>query len=186
MTDQTDTSTTARQDAVTEAASNAYWRMRQAAIEIATAGGAEIHERAAFPGSISVHQYAEPLAGIRAAETLAASAARIRREYTEAARGDGITWERIGQALGLGQGDAAKTGYDLGIAAYEFFTRRPGLWPEANFGYRCASCQGYITDRGPYESHPEDNERGHGDGCARFTAEVAAWQARRDEEFGES
>jgi hypothetical protein len=65
--------------------------MRQAAIELAPAAGAEIHEREAFPGSISVQRYAEPLAGIRAAETLAETAARIRREYTERARGDGIT-----------------------------------------------------------------------------------------------
>lgn len=184
MADRTDTSTTAGQDAVTEAAGNAYWRMRQAAIEIAKAGGAEIHERPPFRGSISVYQYAEPLAGIRAAQTLAGTAARIRREYAEAARGEGITWERIGQALGLDQGDDAKTGYDLAIAAYEFFTGRPDLWREANFGYRCVSCQEYITDRGPYESHPDDNERGHSDGCARFTAEVAAWQARHDEEWG--
>lgn len=173
------------QDTVTDAASNAYWRMRQATIEIAKAGGAQIRERPPFPGSISVYQYAEPLAGIQAAEILAGSAARIRREYAEAARGEGIGWQQIGQALGLDQGDDAKSGYDLGVAAFEFFAGPPDLWREANFHYRCASCQDYITDRGPYESCPEDNERGHCDACPQFAAEVAAWQARHDEEWGQ-
>ncbi len=172
--------TDSRQDAVTHAASNVYWRMRQAVIEIAEAGGAEIRERPAFPGSISVHRYAEPLAGIRAAEILSDTAARIRREYTEHARGEGITWQQIGQALGLDQGPDGKSGYDLGVVAFEYFAGAPDVWHEANFCYRCASCQAYITDRGPFESHPEDNERGHADGCARFAAELAAWQAERD------
>ena len=61
MTDQTDSAS--RQDTITDAASNAYWRMRQAAIEIAEAGGAEVYERPIFPGAISVSRYAEPLAG---------------------------------------------------------------------------------------------------------------------------
>ncbi len=30
-----------------------------------------------------------------------------------------------------------------------------------------------MTDYGRYESHPEDNERGHGDGCSRMAALVA-------------
>jgi hypothetical protein len=58
MTDQTGTGTGSRRDAVTEAASNAYWRMCQAAIEIAEAGGAEVHERPMFPGAISVSRLA--------------------------------------------------------------------------------------------------------------------------------
>src|SRR6266581_3434290 len=115
MTDQTDTATS--QDAVANAASNAYWRMRQAAIEIAQARGAEIHERPMFPGAISVSRYAEPLAGVKAAEILADTAARIRREYTARARAEGIAWQQIGQALGLDQGVDGKSGYDLGVAA---------------------------------------------------------------------
>jgi hypothetical protein len=136
MTEQTDNGRD--QDAITDAASNAYWRMRQAAIEIAKASGAEIYERPLFPDAISLYQYAEPLAGIRAAERLARSAARIRREYAEAGRGEGVTWERIGQALGLDQGDDAKSGYDLGVAAFEYFAGQPDVWHEANFYYRCA------------------------------------------------
>jgi hypothetical protein len=178
MTDQTDTRT--HQDAVANAASNAYWRMGQAAIQIAEAGGAEVHERPMFPGAISVSRHAEPLAGIRAAQILADSAARIRREYTQHARAEGIAWPQIGEALALDQGPDGKSGYDLGVAAFEHFEGEPDLWHQSSFHYHCASCGEWITDRGPYESHPEDNERGHAEGCARFAAELAAWQAERD------
>jgi hypothetical protein len=174
MTDQTDTRT--HQDAVT----HAYWHMCQAAIQIAEADGAEVHERPMFPGAISVSRHAEPLAGIRAAQVLADSAARIRREYAQRARAEGIAWRQIGQALGLDQGADAKSGYDLAVAAFEHFEGEPDLWYQSNFHYHCASCGEWITDRGPYESHPEDNESGHAGDCARFAAELAAWQAERD------
>jgi hypothetical protein len=177
MTDQTDSDR--RQDAITGAASNAYRRMRQAAIEIAEAGGAEIHVRM-FPGAISGYQRAEPLAGIRATQVLADGAARIRREYTQHARAEGIAWQQIGQALGLDQGPDGKSGYDLAVAAFEHFEGEPNLWHQSNFHYHCRSCGEWITDRGPYESHPEDNEHGHAADCARFAAELATWQAERD------
>ena len=178
MTDQTDSAS--RQDAITDTASNAYWRMRQAAIEIAEAGGAEVHERPMFPGAISVSRYVEPLAGLKAAEILADTAARIRREYTQHARAEGITWLQIAQALSLGQDADGKSGYDLAVAAFEHFEGQPDLWNQSNFHYHCGSCGEWITDRGPYESHPEDNESGHAADCARLAAELAAWQAERD------
>jgi hypothetical protein len=37
-----------------------------------------------------------------------------------------------------------------------------------------------VTDRGPFESHPEDCESGHAEDCSQFAAELAAWQAERD------
>jgi hypothetical protein len=178
MTDQTDDAS--RQDAISDAASNAYWRMWQAAIEIAEAGGAEVRERPMFPGAISVSRYAEPLAGIRAAQVLADSAARIRREYTQHARAEGTGWQQVGQALGLGQGADGTSGYDLAVAAFEHFEGEPDLWHQSNFCYHCGSCGEWITDRGPYNSHPEDNESGHAGNCARFAAELAAWQTERD------
>jgi hypothetical protein len=64
---------------VTDAAGNASWRVRQAVIQIAEAAGAEVCEQPMFPGSISAERYAEPLAGIKAAEALADTAAHIPR-----------------------------------------------------------------------------------------------------------
>ena len=111
MTDQTNSAS--RQDAITDAASNAYWHMRQAAIQIAEAGGAEVHERAMFPGAIPVSRYAEPLASIGAAEVLAAAPPDPPRIHP-ARPAEGTAWLQIGQALGLDQGADAKSGYGLG------------------------------------------------------------------------
>jgi len=119
--------------------------------------------------------YAGPLAGPRP-ET----AARICRERAERARADGITWEQIGEALGPSLGSDGRSGHDLGVAAFEHLTGERGRWRQASFWFRCASCGEYISDRGPFEGHPEDNERGHAEGCVRLAADIAAWQARQD------
>lgn len=84
-------------------------------------------------------RYAEPLAGIRAAQVLADNAARIRREYTQRARAESIGWLQIGRALGLDQGADGKAGYDLAVAAFEHFEGEPDLWHQSNFHYHCAS-----------------------------------------------
>jgi hypothetical protein len=109
--------------------------------------------------------YLEPLAG------------RICRERAERARADGITWEQIGEALGLHLGSDGRSGLDLGVAAFEHFTGEPGRGSRASFRFRCASCGGYITDRGPRPGHPGDNEPGHAAGCVRLAADIAAWEA---------
>jgi hypothetical protein len=108
------------------------------------------------------------------------AAARICRERAERARADGVTWEQIGEALGSSLGWDGEAAPDLGVAAFEHFTGASGRWGQARFRFRCASCGGYVTDRGPFEGHPEDNERGHADGCVRLTADIVAWRARQD------
>jgi hypothetical protein len=49
--------------------------------------------------------------------------------------------------------------------------------------WTCASCGEWITDSGPYNGHPDDDERGHAEDCARHLAEAAAYQARMDAEW---
>jgi hypothetical protein len=124
-----------------------------------------------WPGT----RYAGPLAGLRPQ-----AAARVCCERAERARADGITWEQIGEALGLNLGWDGKSGPDLGVAAFEHFTGEPGPWRQASFRFRCASCGGYITDRGPTQDHPEDNEQGHAEGCVRLAADIVAWRTRQD------
>ncbi len=168
--------------------SDAYLAARPAMIQLAEAEGVRIRERPDGPGASGTRRYAEPPADDRAAqvppETAAQvppeTAARVRREYAERARGDGITWQQIGEALGLDRGPGGEAGYDLGVAAFEYFTGVPDPWYRASFRFRCASCGGYITDRGPFESHPLDNEHGHAEGCVRLAADIAGWQAQQD------
>ena len=177
MTDQTaETATDARR----QAASDAYLAARSAVLRLAEAEGAQIRERPIWPGAASATRYAEPLAGIRAAQTLERTAARTVRDYVRYARSDGIGWQEIGEALGLAE-DGGPSGYELAVAAHEYAAGKPDAWRQSSFGYDCQACGKGVSDLGPYESHPEDNERGHAEGCTRLAAEVASWQARQDE-----
>jgi len=185
--------------------SDAYFAAQSAVIQLAEAGGAQIRERPAEPGASVTTRSAEPLADAQAAQILPQTTAllpetiaRVRRDYAERARGDGITWEQIGEALGLDQGSAGRSGcdlgvdgsgcdlgvggsgYDLGVGAFEYFTGGPDPWYRASFRFCCASCGGYITDRGPFENYPEDNEHGHAEGCVRLAADIAGWHAQQD------
>jgi hypothetical protein len=173
-----------RRDAVTSAASDAYWQAQASVLRIAKASGAEIRERPSWPGASSTTRYAEPLAGLRAAQTVQHAAGRVAGEYMKDARAEGIGWREIGEALGLAD-DGERSGYDLAVAAYEHVTGEPDRSWERSFYYTCPACEQGISDRGPYESHPQDNERGHGDGCTRLAAAVGAWQAERDAEDAE-
>jgi hypothetical protein len=182
--DVEDKETDARRDAATRAASDAYYAAQSAALRLADARGAEIRERPAWPGAAITTRYAEPLAGIRAAQTVRHAADRVAGDYVKYARVEGIGWREIGAALGLAQ-DGQRTGYDLAVAAYEQVAGQPDGFRNPSFYYACAACEQGITDRGPYESHPEDNERGHAAGCTRLAADITAWQAQRDAEDAE-
>ena len=113
-----------RRDAVTSAASDAYWQAQASVLRIAKASGAEIRERPSWPGSVSTTRYAEPLAGLRAAQTVQHAAGRVADDYMKDARAEGIGWREIGEALGLAN-DGERTGYDLAVAAYEHVTGEP-------------------------------------------------------------
>jgi len=179
-----DQETDSRQDAITRAASDAYFAADSSVMRLAEAHGAEIRERPVWPGSFSKTRYAEPLAGIRAAQTVRRSADRVAGDYVRHARVEGIGWREIGGALGLAE-DGQRTGYDLAVVAYEQVTGEPDVFREVSFHYSCPACGQGISDRGPYESHPEDNERGHAEDCTRLAADVAAWQAQQDAEDAE-
>jgi hypothetical protein len=116
MTDQTaETTASARR----QAASDAYMAARSAVLRLAEADGAEIRERPVWPGAASTMRYAEPLAGIRAAQTLKRTAVGTVRDYVRLARSDGIGWQKIGEALALAE-DGGPSGYELAVAAYEY------------------------------------------------------------------
>ncbi|HEX6336710.1 MAG TPA: hypothetical protein VFZ85_07135, partial [Jiangellaceae bacterium] len=68
-------------------------------------------------------------------------------------------------------------------AAYERFAGPPASWPlqGPSFVWRCRACDRVISDRGPYESHPDDNQPGHAKDCSRLATELARWRASWDD-----
>jgi hypothetical protein len=166
----------------TARACDARFTAPYAVTEFAGAEGTQVREWwPVWLGASIARRYAELLAEVRAAQALPPEAAAlVGREQAERARGDGVTWEQIGEALGLDQGPDVASGYDLGIAAFEYFTGEPGPGYPASFQFCCASCGEYITDHGPFDSHPEGNERGHSEGCVRLAADITGWRAQQE------
>jgi hypothetical protein len=157
---------------------DAYYEARQAIVNDARAQGKELITRKAWPGAYSDITYAEPLEGIRIALTRASAARRAVDDYVKIAREEGRTWAQVGEALGLAE-TAADRSVPLAEAAFEHVVplRDSFRFDTPSFGWHCRSCGGFVSDRGPYESHPEDNEHGHAQGCARMAERVAAHDA---------
>lgn len=151
-----------------------------AILRMANVSGTQIQHRPAWPGAASTIRYAEPAAGIKFARMLEAAARHFERGYVQHAREMGLTWEQIGHALEL-KGDH---GHRRGVAAFEYVVDAENVRPfaEPSFHWACHACGQSITDHGPYEGHPADNESGHADGCSRLAAAVAEYKAERGDE----
>lgn len=157
---------------------------------LASEAGAKMRERPAYPGAVSVIiREPEPLAGIRAA-LVAQQAAKVAvRDYIATARSDGLPWDEIGGTLreagAIGDGDLPEgdSPYYVAAAAFEYAASwSADLFHDPKFGWTCQSCGHRITDRGPYDSNPQDNQRGHADGCSRLASEIAAYNAAWEDE----
>jgi hypothetical protein len=94
------------------------------------------------------------------------------------AREAGHSWEEVGRTLAF-KPDADRT---VAEAAYEQMTGSATSWSSHGplFVWRCTACVRVISDRGPYERHPADNESGHAEDCSRLAAEVKRWRASCD------
>lgn len=116
----------------------------------------------------------DPLAALRALVALRAAVTQAERDAARRAREDGRSWGDIGEALGFAEpgGTAQAAG-----AAYEHVM--PGWFDRAHpgwFPWTCPSCGGNVRDYGP-ALPPDEAEKGHAEGCGRFTATVRAWDA---------
>ena len=129
----------------------------------------------------------DPMAGVRASELTVRVAEAQRADHARVARATGRSWDEIGAALDLPvEGDRPR-----GEAAFEWLIegRAPASTGPDHLGFRtpatwwrCGACDRQVSDRGPYESHPDDNEIGHADGCPRRAAAIGAWRNRTEEE----
>ncbi|MFI7510668.1 hypothetical protein ACIBSS_28005 [Micromonospora aurantiaca] len=123
----------------------------------------------------------QPLAGLQAALAVTRLAQNQAYTFAKGLRGEGASWDEIAdlleiewsadyvqreRAFELVAGPVSSYGYDR----YVFFT--------------CGGprgCGQRVTDRGPFNGYPSDNEDGHAEGCRRLAAEVEAYQRAQDE-----
>lgn len=128
----------------------------------------------------------DPTAAVQAAGLVAAIAARKRIEFAEQGRAAGLSWDEIGEALDVSE-DGAR---GRGESTFEWLIEGrapepPG--PEGLYGvpmtwWRCGTCDAQISDRGPFESHPDDNETGHTPDCTRHQAALTAHRRQIEED----
>lgn len=125
------------------------------------------------------------LAGVRAAHHAQVVAFSRVRYYAQAARADGTPWQEIGAALDLSAA-AEKHDRPLDELAFELIAqgREPGMPAPQDWSgrgpsvtWRCCSCGERVTDRGPYEGAPYNNEQGHAPSCERHGRDIARYRA---------
>lgn len=141
-------------------------------------------ERKIRPESMFGWEEPTPLAGLRAALAVARLAEQRAHRYAVKLRGEGSSWAGIADLLGVPYSDE----YSRVERAYELVLgpapEGSSPWDQRNVYWECRGPQGcgkYITDRGPYESYPSDNERGHAEDCRRIAAEDEAHRRASEE-----
>jgi hypothetical protein len=124
----------------------------------------------------------DPLSGVRAAVLVGEVAAGQIAEYATAARAAGRSWDEVAAVLGVQEGpynSRAEVVFGGLIEHRPLPVEERNGWGERSTArWTCGTCGGRVTDSGPFEGHPADNESGHADTCARMGAEVAAYRRR--------
>lgn len=116
-----------------------------------------------WPGAHSTDTRPLPLPALRAAILVRDVASRRVVEWAQACRGAGVSWRDLAPVLGVED------------AVDAFYVLR-GDWERVY--WRCRSCDAQVTDFGPFNGNPIDDEQGHAEGCKRHNAEVAEWRQR--------
>jgi hypothetical protein len=142
-------------------------------------GDDAIERRQRYAGDKYPEPVPTPLAGLQAADWVVQRAGQEIHQHVHRAREAGHSWEQIGQALDMRPVD----GRSVAESAYERLAGPPASWPlqGTSFTWRCPACDRVSSDRGPYESHPDDNQPGHAKDCPRLATELARWRASWDD-----
>ncbi|WP_040698894.1 hypothetical protein [Nocardia vinacea] len=113
------------------------------------------------------------LQAVEAAEQLSNIACGLVIDYADKARGQGRSWAEIATTLKI---DPAGVD-DAAIEAFERVAPpNRHSWRSDNYtSWTCTSCGQRVTDRGPWEGHPADNESGHAEDCERHQREIRAY-----------
>jgi hypothetical protein len=141
-------------------------------------GDAAVEQCARYDGDQFPKLTPTPLTGLWAADGLLKRLGQEVQQHARRAREAGHTWEQIGRALDINPDG----GRSVAEAAYERVAGRPADWSFSgpSFTWRCPACGRPISDRGPYESHPDDNP-GHAKDCSRLATELARWRESWDD-----
>ena len=142
--------------------------------------GDVMRARDGLPWLAIIDPLADPLGAIAAACAVAAEAAACVRDFTRMAREAGRAWGEIGEPMGFA--DDPRPGL-TSVAEHAFQVAASDLGSGQVFTWQCPKCQKLILDYGP-ELPPDQSERGHARGCARYEAMVAAWDAQWDDGDG--
>jgi hypothetical protein len=127
-----------------------------------------------WPGSPLTERQPAPVPALRAAVLLSRLFSAEARRQVRRAREAGVSWADLAPVL-----DA-----EDGQAAFEWATGgAEDSWRRAAVTYRCPSCGGLVSDYGPYENHPDDNESGHAPDCARHLAALVTWFATNADDW---
>ncbi len=125
----------------------------------------------------------DPLVGVRAAVLARDVALGQMLTYAEEARGAGRSWDEVAEALGI---EAREGGALRGEQAFLLLVEgRPlpseerSWWDRSAARWTCTACGQRVTDHGPFESHPDDNEQGHADSCTRRETALSAYNRER-------
>lgn len=116
---------------------------------------------------------ADYLRAIETANQIADTARFMGTEYAREARRHGRSWAEIADVLGIDADEVS----DPAVAAYE---RVAGTGWSSITSWRCACCEQRVSDRGPWNPHPDDNETGHATDCERHHREITAYERLRD------
>jgi hypothetical protein len=129
---------------------------------------------------LTIDEPADYVQGVAAALKVEQNARGLVREYATKARGEGVSWRDLAKVLDIEidpeYDDSAET-------AFKTIAHKPSqpfdrVWTS----WTCASCGESITDYGPYEGHPSDDEKGHRADCRRHNAEIAAYRRRNGDD----
>lgn len=155
------------------------------AIRAAVAPG-NLVEKPLFPGAQTITTRPTPLAGLQAALKVANLAQDKAHKFAVDLRGDGKSWLEVADLLEIPWSEE----YSRKERAYELVggavQHRRGAYAEPRVYWYCGGplgCAEFITDRGPYNGAPANNEDGHANGCRRLAAETAAhdkWLEEQD------
>lgn len=150
------------------------WQVRRQIHRLAVAAFGAVEVWVPIAGtSLTRPTVDDPSAGIRAAHLTRNAAEAAVVDYTREARVAGQSWDEIATALGVGEDEFLPP---VGERAFDEVTGRVDSHTQTELRWTCGTCEQRVTDLGPSGAHPDDNERGHTETCARRVTEIAAWR----------